>query len=160
MKFLYTFLAIVNLTVALDFGNWHPPVSGDLRSPCPALNSLANHGFIPRNGRDISVPVAFKAMQEALNVSTEIATTLSLAGMRTSTNPSSGSFTLGDLKRHNIIEHDGSLSRKDVTEGDVGDFCPKIFHQYLSAFNGTKDVSLPLAAAARWYISILSLSAM
>jgi hypothetical protein len=150
MKFFYTLLAIIGFTTALDFGDWHPPVAGDLRSPCPALNSLANHGFIPHNGRDISVPVAIKVMQEALNVSTEVATTLALAGMRTSTNSSNGTFTLGDLKRHDIIEHDGSLSRKDFAKGDAGDFCPKIFEQYLSAFNGTRDVSLQLAAAARW----------
>jgi len=150
MKFLCSLLAIIGLTVALDFGDWHPPVAGDLRSPCPALNSLANHGFIPHNGRDISVPVAIKVMQETLNVSTEVATTIALAGMQTSTNPSSGTFTLGDLKRHDIIEHDGSLSRKDSAKGDTGDFCPKIFDQYLSAFNGTRDVSLQLAAAARW----------
>jgi hypothetical protein len=154
MKFLYTLLATIGLTVALDFGDWHPPVVGDLRSPCPALNSLANHGFIPHNGRGISVPVAVKAMKEALNASTEVATTIALAGMRTSTTPSSGTFTLGDLKRHDIIEHDGSLSRKDAAEGDASNFCPETFDQYISRFNGEKDVSLPLVAVARWWVIV------
>ncbi len=26
------------------------PGSGDLRGPCPGLNALANHGYLPHNG--------------------------------------------------------------------------------------------------------------
>jgi hypothetical protein len=31
------------------------PGPDDLRSPCPALNSMANHGILPRDGRDIDL---------------------------------------------------------------------------------------------------------
>ena len=34
-----------------DFKNWHPPVLGYARSPCPLLNSLANHHVLPHDGR-------------------------------------------------------------------------------------------------------------
>lgn len=27
-----------------------PPGHGDLRGPCPGLNAMANHGYIPHNG--------------------------------------------------------------------------------------------------------------
>ena len=27
-----------------------PPKSSDLRGPCPGLNAMANHGYIPHNG--------------------------------------------------------------------------------------------------------------
>jgi hypothetical protein len=27
-----------------------PPGAGDLRGPCPGLNALANHGYLPSNG--------------------------------------------------------------------------------------------------------------
>jgi hypothetical protein len=37
-------------------------VSGAVRSPCPGLNALANHGFLPRNGRNISLPVVQQAI--------------------------------------------------------------------------------------------------
>jgi hypothetical protein len=29
---------------------FHPPTASDQRGPCPALNALANHGYIPHNG--------------------------------------------------------------------------------------------------------------
>ena len=32
-----------------------PAIPTDSRSLCPAINALANHGYIPRNGRNISV---------------------------------------------------------------------------------------------------------
>ncbi|TPR10320.1 Major Facilitator Superfamily protein [Aspergillus niger] len=33
---------------------YHPAGAGDLRSPCPVLNALANHGIISRDGRNIT----------------------------------------------------------------------------------------------------------
>lgn len=29
---------------------WQAPGSSDMRGPCPGLNAMANHGYIPRNG--------------------------------------------------------------------------------------------------------------
>ena len=29
---------------------WVAPGSGDQRGPCPGLNALANHGYLPKNG--------------------------------------------------------------------------------------------------------------
>lgn len=64
---------------AIDFSvhPWIAPGSNDSRGPCPGLNtyvpshhlvfathfpvSLANHGILPRNGRNISVPMLVKA---------------------------------------------------------------------------------------------------
>ncbi|KAG7008166.1 hypothetical protein G7Y79_00006g017860 [Physcia stellaris] len=37
----------------LQRGDYAPVKPGDLRSPCPALNALANHGYLPRDGRNI-----------------------------------------------------------------------------------------------------------
>lgn len=34
--------------------SWSPAAAGDVRSPCPGLNTLANHGFINHNGRGIT----------------------------------------------------------------------------------------------------------
>jgi len=33
--------------------DWQPAAHDAKRSPCPAINSLANHGFIPRSGKDV-----------------------------------------------------------------------------------------------------------
>ena len=46
----------------IDVSNAHAfiaPGASDLRGPCPAMNSLANHGYIARNG--------YTNFQEALN---------------------------------------------------------------------------------------------
>jgi len=32
-------------------GEYRSPRPGDLRGPCPMMNSLANHGYLPRDGR-------------------------------------------------------------------------------------------------------------
>ncbi|KAK9774995.1 putative Chloroperoxidase [Seiridium cardinale] len=36
-------------------GGYCPAASTDIRSPCPILNSLANHGYLPRDGRNVRV---------------------------------------------------------------------------------------------------------
>lgn len=132
-------------------GDWHPPVSGDARGPCPALNSLANHGFIPRDGKKLSPDIVIAALKEKMNLSTEVATTVAGAGLRTSSDPASGTFTLEDLSKHNIVEHDASLSRKDVSvDGDNFSFDKEIFDEYIGYFNGSSTISIPAAAAARW----------
>jgi len=54
---LVFFLVVDIPTTVVSFpGTDHPyipPEASDSRSPCPALNTLANHGFLPRNGVDI-----------------------------------------------------------------------------------------------------------
>lgn len=51
----------------IDVSNAHAfiaPGASDLRGPCPALNALANHGYIARNG--------YTNFLESLNASTEV----------------------------------------------------------------------------------------
>ena len=52
---------------------FRPPRKGDIRGPCPAINTLANHGFINRDGRDVKVSDLAQALQDVYRVS---ATTL------------------------------------------------------------------------------------
>lgn len=47
-----------NSNVGSDFMDGHefvPPGPSDQRSPCPFINTLANHGFIPHSGKDVPV---------------------------------------------------------------------------------------------------------
>ncbi|CAG8604223.1 17347_t:CDS:2 [Gigaspora margarita] len=74
---------------------WQAPGPDDKRSPCPALNALANHGYLPRSGENITPSMLVKALQEGLNAS-----------------------NLDDLNQHNKVEHDCSLTRKDFYFGD------------------------------------------
>lgn len=143
------------VSAAIDFGNWHPqmPERGEVRSPCPGLNTLANHGIIPRDGKNLNVPILVKALGETYNLSAEISTVIANGGLKTSSNPASGNFTLEDLTKHGLIEHDASLSRKDASEGDNYSFSPVIFQEYTNYLRGVNDLTHNEIAAARWWVS-------
>jgi hypothetical protein len=152
MNYLPIFLFAISLVSAnVNFVDWHPPSYDQVRSPCPALNSLANHGILPRDGRNYTVPILVKALGEGLNVSAEAATSLSAIGVSLSSNPADGAFNLDDLNKHNAAEHDASLSRKDVDLGGASqEFSPAVFQETLSYFKGASEVGIPEVAAARW----------
>lgn len=46
------------LTIDVAEFPYQAPGPDDSRGPCPALNALANHGILPRNGRDINLQMA------------------------------------------------------------------------------------------------------
>ncbi|KAK5655074.1 hypothetical protein OQA88_5973 [Cercophora sp. LCS_1] len=112
------------------------------------LNSLANHGFLPRNGRDVSIDGLVNGIDEALNLSPNSSRPVAELAATTSTTGNPNTFHLSDLNKHGVIEHDGSLSRNDIFFGDNHSFNPKIFKTVSSFF--TKDViSITTAAKAR-----------
>jgi hypothetical protein len=152
MKYILLLCALITLVTAdVDFTVWHPRDTTDVRSPCPALNSLANHDILPHDGRNYTIPMLVKALGEGLNVSSEIATTLAMSGVSVSADPASGAFNLDDLNKHNALEHDASLSRKDFDLGGSSQaFDPDVFQETLSYFNGATDISVQDVAAARW----------
>lgn len=45
-------------------GEYYPPTTADRRSPCPVVNALANHGYIPRDGRNVRSTELYAAMAE------------------------------------------------------------------------------------------------
>lgn len=48
---------------------YQPPEPNDSRSPCPALNALANHGYLPRDGKNIPPEVLQRAIQVMIFIS-------------------------------------------------------------------------------------------
>ena len=48
----------------LQKGTYSPSTPSDLRSPCPLINCLANHGHIPRDGRGVRPSELTAAMNE------------------------------------------------------------------------------------------------
>ncbi|KAK3346988.1 Chloroperoxidase [Lasiosphaeria hispida] len=124
------------------------PSSKDRRSPCPMLNSLANHNWIPRNGRNISVDQLVTALDLALNLSPASSRPVAELAATTSTTGNANTLNLDDLNKHGVIEHDGSLSRGDIAFGDNHSFKPSIYNTVADYF--TKDViSITAAAKAR-----------
>ncbi|KIK65092.1 hypothetical protein GYMLUDRAFT_117100, partial [Collybiopsis luxurians FD-317 M1] len=50
-----------------------PNRAKDARAPCPGLNTLANHGYIPRSGRNITFIPLLRAIMEVYNLSVWLA---------------------------------------------------------------------------------------
>ncbi|CAB9514053.1 Peroxidase, family 2 [Seminavis robusta] len=122
----FLFLGALAVTKA-DEGEEHPfyinhpyipPNSIMARSPCPALNTLANHGFISRNGEGVTADDITVGFQKVFNLSpTFTAFQVGVAksvGIPFSVDASGKeSFKLIDLFLHNLLEHDASLVRQD-----------------------------------------------
>ncbi|PNS19882.1 hypothetical protein CAC42_7849 [Sphaceloma murrayae] len=94
---------------------WAKPGPGDARGPCPGMNTLANHGYLPRNGRSITLQRLTAAMKEGYNINSGDARLLFSQAVRTNPNypRSRDTFDLDTLGREGVLEHDISLSRSD-----------------------------------------------
>ncbi|KAI0266913.1 Cloroperoxidase [Russula aff. rugulosa BPL654] len=89
-----------------------PPSATDSRSPCPALNALANHNILPHDGRDISAFKLIGTLREHYHLSLPLAAVLSIVG--TFLCGRHFKIDLEDLARHNVIEHDASLTHANA----------------------------------------------
>ncbi|KZT19742.1 Cloroperoxidase [Neolentinus lepideus HHB14362 ss-1] len=132
------------LTTTKAFTGTHafiPPTSSDSRSPCPALNTLANHGYLPHDGKNITPSQLVHALKSAYGATTPLAWVLTYGGYFLLRNPPPTSLTLApssvshfahianslptlpqllapldlaDLALHNHIEHDASLAHSNA----------------------------------------------
>ncbi|ETK78872.1 hypothetical protein F441_15461 [Phytophthora nicotianae CJ01A1] len=75
------------------------------RSPCPGLNSLANHGHIPRSGKNITHENLGAALMSVFNFDKNLTQIL--------LNQVPATFSLDIISRHNVLEHDASLVYND-----------------------------------------------
>ncbi|KAH8990856.1 Cloroperoxidase [Lactarius akahatsu] len=92
-----------------------PPQNSDSRCSCPALNAMANHGIVKRDGRDIS----FKELSGTIRSTYNFSPSFCLLVPRyiahiLNRSYSTGRFDLADIDVHNGIEHDASLVRRDA----------------------------------------------
>ncbi|KAJ4483602.1 Chloroperoxidase [Lentinula aciculospora] len=93
------------------------PGPGDVRSPCPALNTLANHGYINRSGKWISASSMISSLTSIYHLSLPLATTLVAGGMFCCGGGIVQGISLDALAAHNKIEHDASLVHDDALPG-------------------------------------------
>ncbi|KAJ7756088.1 Chloroperoxidase [Mycena maculata] len=138
--------ALANAATAGPDNNheWIAPTATDVRSPCPGLNTLANHGYIPRNGKNISIPVILAGALEAFNMGPDGLTQAAKFGLLSGDAPDT--LDLDALKLHNLIEHDASISRGDLAvTGDNLHFNETIFTTLANA-NPDVDYYDPLSA--------------
>ncbi|CAG8501065.1 7698_t:CDS:2 [Paraglomus occultum] len=114
----------------MSTSEWKPPGKGDLRSPCPALNILANHGYLPHDGKNLTAAQITDALNKHLNVSRGFANFMARAAVYLV--GSKGVCSLEDLGKHNVIEHDASLTRQDAFLGDNIHVDPSLVDSLLS----------------------------
>ncbi|KAJ5794339.1 Chloroperoxidase [Penicillium paradoxum] len=111
-----------NFSLAASSYGWEPEgheyraqLPTDSRSPCPSLNALANHGWLPRLGKNIDLSTFQHAISGGYNY--ELPSMDSVFELA----------SLVDLARYDDIEIDGSLSRNDIYFGDNVHFDPNIW---------------------------------
>jgi len=128
------------------FEQWHKPEAGHVRGPCPFLNTFANHGFLPRTGKYITQQDLADGLFKSVNFDANISAFLFDFAVSTNPEPNSTWFSLDHLTRHNVLEHDASLSRIDAFHGHADLFDEAAFTETLSYYGDTVDVKSGAAA--------------
>lgn len=111
---------VLSVSSALEVGDYYRPSANESsgvagttaayrRSPCPALNTLANHGYLPRNGQNITSDALTQALMSVYNL--DAVTSKILVNQVPST------FSLDYLGNHDLLEHDASLAHRDFYYG-------------------------------------------
>lgn len=119
---------------AVDLSNKRPepgfdfraPGPNDSRGPCPGLNLLANHGYLPRNGK-VTFGQILTATARGFNMGTDLATVLATFAVLTDGDITTESFYLGSppgkvggLNRHSTVETDVSVHREGKLNSAYG----------------------------------------
>ncbi|KAK3308975.1 Chloroperoxidase [Chaetomium strumarium] len=128
------------------FEQWEKPGASDVRGPCPFLNTFANHGFLPRSGKYITEKDLTNALSNAVNIEASAAQFLFDFAVGTNPEPNATWFSLDHLTRHNVLEHDASLSRVDNYFGHADVFNDKAFAETRSYWGDVVDVQTGTAA--------------
>lgn len=137
------------------------------RSACPGINALANHGWLPHDGRNITRDMLIEAVRSGFGFDLPpsdpiFATSVFDQAINDTANialhPEKTSFDMDAVNTHNgPIEFDGSLSRKDDFFGSPVPFdkCTwetqwRLMEEEQKSSNSTKDVfDLGVASRAR-----------
>ncbi|KAJ3062387.1 hypothetical protein HDU98_001739, partial [Podochytrium sp. JEL0797] len=142
--------------------NWQAPFLGvppnGHRSPCPALNTLANHGIIPNDGLHLTFKNLFSPISEMMgkdNTTTKILLGDMLSRFGTPDSNGILSFNLSSLDVHAsgsdmsfAAEHDASLTRLDAYWGDAVVVRPDKVNSLLSLSNDGKTLTMANLAQA------------
>lgn len=91
------------------------------------LNTLTNHGFLPRDGRNFTRDNVIKGLGDGLNFDSQLAGLMWDQAIFANPEPNATFFTLEQLNVHNVLEHDASLSRTDAAFGNNHVFNQTVF---------------------------------
>ncbi|KAG9204722.1 hypothetical protein G6514_000506 [Epicoccum nigrum] len=134
-------------------GKWPeytPPREGDSRSACPMLNAMANHGILPHDGKNIT----FRDLNTAVRQTFNFAPSFCFFVPKFSADFLNRSywtdkFDLEELSKHNAIEHDASLTRRDAAQvPDQGKPDLMLVEELLNAATGKSPDGKPILTKA------------
>jgi hypothetical protein len=69
------------------------------------LNSLANHGYLPRDGSDISMDVLVAGLKAGVNLGADATKLVGATALKGSTTGNASTFHLTDLYKHGCKTH-------------------------------------------------------
>ncbi|TDL27806.1 chloroperoxidase-like protein [Rickenella mellea] len=126
-------------------GKWPefiPPKEGDSRSCCPALNAMANHGILPRDGKNIKYTDINAAIRATFNFAPSFCFFVPhFYASKLSRSYAHDTINLSDFNVHNIIEHDASLTRHDaVIQPDQGVPAQDLIDDLLASGTGPNGI--------------------
>lgn len=132
----------------VDFSKW-TPTDRTKGAPCPLMNSLANHGFVPREG--ITADQLYKALTDVAKVDPITAKIFTDGGMKIGRKNAEGVqvLNLRDLATHGPVEHDASMTRDDLASGDNYNFNPEFYAKMKSFSKDGQYLTLDDLAAYR-----------
>lgn len=93
------------------------------------MNTLANHNYLHHDGRNLTRGVVVEALHEALHFNRSLGSLMFDMALIANPEPNATFFTLDHLNRHNVLEHDASLSRTDAAFGSNHIFNETIFDE-------------------------------
>ncbi|KAJ7589939.1 Chloroperoxidase [Mycena floridula] len=98
-----------------DSHEYRAPQAGDSRSVCPGLNTMANHGYIPRDGKNMGIWTLIRGLKECFNLSFPLSFLLSFGVFVLIRRFPKVDLTAFD--KHGGLEHDASLVHLDCPVG-------------------------------------------
>lgn len=107
-----------------------------VRGPCPMMNTLANHGYINHDGRNITAEGLVNGLVNGLNFDPTLAAGLFAQVIVANPEPNATYFTLEQIREHDVLEHDASLSRADAYFGNNYSFNESVFAESTSFWSG------------------------
>ncbi|KZV98543.1 aromatic peroxygenase precursor [Exidia glandulosa HHB12029] len=143
---------------------WKPLRAGDQRGPCPGLNALASHGWLPRTGI-VTPGEIVTAVQNGYNMEWKRAVLVTYAAFLVNGNHLTNLLSLGGmswltghappppalasgLNTHGTFEGDASLTRSDAFLGDNHSFNETLFQQLVDISNKVGGGKYNASAAA------------
>lgn len=138
------------------------PGPTDVRGNCPTLNTLANHGYLSRDGIT-SFAEAANAVQTAYSIGFDLAIALSVLGLLAGGDIPTGKYSIGGadsrvpntigpaygIDRHGLFEIDASISRSDRYFGDNHSFNITRWNKLVSDANTYGDGLFTIDALKR-----------